>query len=84
LLQELSFGLLACYGTNRGSSFQCRRFHLLPTHGEFKALEGERLQQLQQRFSGVDYLIIDEIPMLGRKVFGQVDQGFVRLSTSCW
>ena len=22
--------------------------------------------------------------MLGRKIFGQVDQGFVRLSTSCW
>jgi len=51
----------------------------LPTHGEFKALEGERLQQLQQRFSGVDYLIIDEMPMSGRKIFGQVDQGFVRL-----
>jgi len=56
----------------------------LPTHGEVKALEGERLQQLRQRFSVVDYLIIDEMPMLGRKIFGQVDQGFVRLSTSCW
>jgi len=56
----------------------------LPTHREFKALESERLQQLRQRFSVVDYLIIDEMPMLGRKIFGQVDQGFVRLSTSCW
>ena len=46
----------------------------LPTRGEFKALEGEQLQQLQQSFSGVDYLFIDEISMLGRKHFGQVDQ----------
>ena len=46
----------------------------LPTRGEFKALEGEQLQQLQQSFSGVDYLIIDEMSMLGRKLFGQVDQ----------
>ena len=46
----------------------------LPTRGEFKALEGEQLQQLQQCFSGVDYLIIDEMSMLGRKLFGQVDQ----------
>ena len=45
-----------------------------PTRGEFKALEGEQLQQLQQSFSGVDYLIIDEMSMLGRKLFGQVDQ----------
>ena len=46
----------------------------LPTRGEFKALEGEQLQQLEQSFSGVDYLIIDEMSMLGRKPFGQVDQ----------
>ena len=48
-----------------------------PTRGEFKALEGEQLQQLQQlqqSFSGVDYLITDEMSMLGRKLFGQVDQ----------
>ena len=43
----------------------------LPTCGEFK---GEQLQQLQQSFSEVDYLIIDEMFMLGRKLFGQVDQ----------
>ena len=46
----------------------------LPIRGEFKELEGEQLQQLQQSFSGVDYLIIDEMSMLGRKLFGQVDQ----------
>ena len=46
----------------------------LPTRGEFKSLEGEQLQKLQQSFSGVDYLIIDEMSMLGRKLFGQVDQ----------
>ena len=46
----------------------------LPTREEFNALEGEQLQQLQQSFGGVDYLIIDEMSMLGRKFFGQVDQ----------
>ena len=39
----------------------------LPTRGEFKTLEGEQLQQLQHSFSGVDYLVIDEMSMLGRK-----------------
>ena len=46
----------------------------LPVRGDFKNLEGERLQHLQQDLTGVDYLIIDEISMVGRKLFGQVDQ----------
>ncbi len=46
----------------------------LPTKGEFKDLEGDRLQHLQQRLSQVTYLIIDEISMVGRKLFGQVDR----------
>ena len=30
----------------------------LPTRGEFKVLESEQFQQLQQSFSDVDYLIV--------------------------
>ena len=45
----------------------------LPTRGELKELEGNRLQQLQIRFKEVKYLIIDEMSMVGRKLFGQVD-----------
>ena len=46
----------------------------LPTRGEFKDLEGERLTKLQQAFSEVKHLIIDEMSMVGRKIFGQVDR----------
>ena len=45
----------------------------LPTKGEFKDLEGERLHSLQQSLADVHYLIIDELSMVGRSVFGQVD-----------
>ena len=45
----------------------------LPTRGEFKNLQSDRLQQLQQRLAGVRYMIIDEMSMVGRKLFGQVD-----------
>ena len=46
----------------------------LPTRGEFKDLKGERLTKLQQAFSEVKYLIIDEMSMVGRKTFGQVNR----------
>ena len=46
----------------------------LPTRGEFKDLVGERLTKLQQAFSEVKYFIIDEMSMVGRKIFGQVDR----------
>ena len=45
----------------------------LPTKGEFRPLEGHQLQQLQDRWNGVQYLIIDEMSMMGRKMLGQVD-----------
>ena len=45
----------------------------LPTRGEFKQLEGNRLQQLQQAMTTIKYLIINEMSMVGRKVFGQID-----------
>ena len=46
----------------------------LPTKGEFKDLEGEHLIKLQQSLANIRYLIIDEMSMVGRKLFGQVDQ----------
>ena len=45
----------------------------LPTKGEFKDLEGDCLHRMQQSLSNMKYLIIDEMSMVGRKVFGQVD-----------
>ena len=46
----------------------------LPTKGEYKDLEGDRLHQMQQSLASMDYLIIDEMSMVGRKIFGQVDK----------
>ena len=46
----------------------------LPTRGEFKELEGNRLQQLQEAMTSIKYIIIDEMSMVGRKVFGQIDR----------
>ena len=43
----------------------------LPTRGEFK---GEHLMKLQHSLGNMKYLIIDEMSMVGRKLFGQVDQ----------
>ena len=45
----------------------------LPTKGEFKDLQGEHLNKIQQALADVEYLIIDEMSMVGRKIFGQVD-----------
>ncbi len=45
----------------------------LPTKGEYKDLQGEHLHQMQQSLAGIKYLIIDERSMVGRKIFGQVD-----------
>ena len=46
----------------------------LPTKGDFKDLEGDRLHKLQQSLSAVKYIIIDEMSMVGRKTFAQVDR----------
>lgn len=46
----------------------------LPVKGDFKDLEGKRLQTIQQSLTGVDYIIIDEMSMVGRKMLGQVDR----------
>ena len=44
----------------------------LPTKGDFKDLQGEHLNKIQQSLSGMEYLIIDEMSMVGRKMFRQV------------
>ena len=46
----------------------------LPTRGDFKDLEGERLNKLQQSFSDIKYIFIDEMSMVGRKTLGQMDR----------
>ena len=46
----------------------------LPVKGEFKDLEGERLRQMQQSLINMEYLIIDEMSMVGRTFLGQVDK----------
>ena len=43
----------------------------LPVKGDFKPLEGKRLQTIQQMLAAVDYIIIDEMSMVGRKMGGQ-------------
>ena len=48
--------------------------HSLPTKGDFKDLQGEHLNKIQQSPSGMEYFIIDEMSMVGRKMFGQVDK----------
>ena len=39
----------------------------LSTRGDFKDLEGERVNKLQQSFSAIRYMIIDKMSMVGRK-----------------
>ena len=46
----------------------------LPTKGEYKDLEGESLHHMQQSMAEMQYLIIDEMSMVGRKTFGQIDK----------
>jgi len=46
----------------------------LPTKGDFKDLEGRKLHDMQQSLAQMKYLIIDEMSMIGRKIFGQIDR----------
>ena len=65
--------------TNRGSTYNVGGSTLhsllsLPTKGDFKDLEGRRLDDMQQSLAQMQYLIIDEMSMVGRKTFGQIDR----------
>lgn len=55
----------------------------LPVKGDFKDLEGDCLHQLQQSLSTMKYLIIDEMSMVGRKTFGQVDRRLRQVFPHC-
>jgi len=46
----------------------------LPTKGDFKELEGQKLHNIQQSLAVMKYLIIDEMSMIGRQTFGQIDR----------
>ena len=46
----------------------------LPTKGEYKDLEKERLHHMQQSMAEMQYRIIDETSMVGRKTFVQIDK----------
>ena len=46
----------------------------LPVKGDLKQLQGERQHEMQQTLADMEYLIIDEKSMVGRKFLGQVDQ----------
>ena len=41
---------------------------------EYKDLNGERLHSLQQTFADVRHIIFNEMSMVGRKLFGQIDK----------
>ena len=46
----------------------------IPVRGDFKEMEGQRLHTIQESLDGVDYLIVDEISMVGRAMFGKMDR----------
>ena len=46
----------------------------LPVKAEFKDLQGEGVHEMQQSLADVEYLIIDEMSMVGRKLLGQVNK----------
>lgn len=49
-------------------------FLSLPVKGDFSDLEGKRLQDIQQSLADISYIIVDEMSMVGRKMFGQIDK----------
>ena len=42
----------------------------LPTKGGLKHFEGDALGRLQDSLAGVEYIVFDEMSMVGRKMFG--------------
>ena len=46
----------------------------IPVRGDFRDLEGQCLHTLQETLASVRYIIPDEMSMVGRKLFGQVDR----------
>ncbi len=46
----------------------------IPVRGDFRDLEGQSLHSLQESLDRVSYIILDEMSMVGRKLFGQMDR----------
>ena len=46
----------------------------IPVRGDFKEMEGQRLHTIQESLDSVYYLIVDEISMVGRTMFGKMDR----------
>lgn len=53
--------------------FTLHTLFCLPTRGDFKQLEGRKLRDMQQSLAEMKYLVIDEMSLVGKKTFGQVD-----------
>ena len=69
--EEYTFSTSASPLNLQGKQLQV--YSTVHEHSEASDLEGDRLQ-VQQSLSGVKYLINDEMSMVGRKMFGQVDR----------
>ena len=68
-----------CDSSNWWGCIQCAWSQLhsllgIPVRGDFRDLEGQRLHAIQESVAGADYLIVDEMSMVGRKLLGQVDK----------
>ena len=48
-------------------------FRIMPK-ADFQALKGDLLNTLQENFRSIKYIIIDEMSMIGRRMFGKIDQ----------
>ena len=46
----------------------------IPVRADFRDLEGQCLHTIQESLTGVYYLKLDKMSMVGRKLFGQVDR----------
>ena len=73
-LKLLLAGQLCVTAPTRVAAFNVDGYTLhsllrLPVKGDFKQLKDNRLQTIQQFMTSIRYLIIDEMSMVGRKMF---------------
>ena len=50
----------------------------IPVRGDFRDLEWQCLHTIQESLAGIDYLILDEMSIVGRHQYGQVERRLVR------
>ena len=78
-LQELLGDQLRVMAPTRAAAYNVHGHTLhsllsIPARGDFRDLEGQRLHTFQETLANVRYIILDEMSMVGRKLFGQVDR----------